>query len=277
MVMTTRSSRLAVPRGFYGRRPPLVLINGLAEQAESWFANVDAWRRHFEVYQPNLLVYEGELLHRRIEQDLPITVEFFVDQLHRYLAEFVQTSRVHLVANSMGGKIAVEYAVRYPEHVSRLVLLCPSGLSVEERLPLVEGVRRNDPRTIVESVFYDPRLADPGLVAYYREKFSSRRWQRGVLKTVRGTMGHRVHELMPYVAQPTLVVVGEEDRIVDPRQAIEAAGRLRNGRVQVLARCGHAPQMEQPEVVNPLVVEFFAEAGDSHATTLRCGATRINR
>ena len=50
----------------YLRRPPLVLINGLAEQAESWFRNLDAWRRHFDVHTPGLLAYEGESLHRRV-------------------------------------------------------------------------------------------------------------------------------------------------------------------------------------------------------------------
>ena len=40
----------------YARRQPLVLMNGLAEQAESWFRNERHWRRHFDVHTPNLLV-----------------------------------------------------------------------------------------------------------------------------------------------------------------------------------------------------------------------------
>ena len=36
----------------YGRREPLVLINGLAEQHESWFLNRRYWSRHFDVYLP---------------------------------------------------------------------------------------------------------------------------------------------------------------------------------------------------------------------------------
>ncbi|MBX7165903.1 MAG: alpha/beta fold hydrolase [Pirellulales bacterium] len=270
IVMTNRQPGPVELRGAYARRPPLVLINGLAEQAESWFANVDYWRTHFDVHQPNLLAYEGALLQRRIDQGLPITVPFFVEQLQRYLVEFVQVAPVCLVASSMGAKIAVEFAVRHPEHVARMVLLCPSGLSVEERLPLVEGVRRNDPRSIVESVFYDARLVDAGLLDYYREKFSSRRWQRGVLRTVRGTMEHRVRELMPRVVPPTLVVIGEEDRIVDPRQTLEAASRLPHGRVQVLPRCGHAPQMELPHVINPLVTEFLTQRGAADAPPRDC-------
>src|SRR5881398_2071834 len=102
----------------YIRRPPLVLINGLAEQAESWFCNLEAWRRHFDVHAPALLDYEGTALHGRIEQGLAIDIDYLVEKLRRYLEEFVQTGPYHLVANSLGGKVAVEFAVRYPELVN---------------------------------------------------------------------------------------------------------------------------------------------------------------
>src|SRR5437867_11158226 len=154
----------------YARRAPLILLNGLAEQAESWFRNLDAWRRHFDVHTPNLLAYEGAALHRRITEGGPVDIDYLVGRLHEYLDGFVQTPPYHLVANSLGGKVAVEYAVRYPDQVARLVLLCPSGLSDVERLPVVEGVRRNDLRAVVDSVFQDPRQADPNLLAYYEKK-----------------------------------------------------------------------------------------------------------
>ena len=243
----------------YARRAPLVLINGLAEQAESWYSNLDAWRRHFDVHQPNLLAYEGAALHRRIDAREPIDVDYLVGRLHEYLDGFVQAPPYHLVANSLGGKVAVEFAARHPDQVARLVLLCPSGLSDVERLPVIDGVRRNDLRSLVASVFQDPGHTDPSLLAYYETKFANRRWRSGLLRTIRGTMDHRVRDRLTQVTQPTLLVVGGEDRIVDPRQAIEAAGLLPRGRLVVLEGCGHAPQIEQADVVNRLVVEFLQE------------------
>src|SRR2546423_1003967 len=110
----------------YGRREPLVLINGLAEQAESWYRNVDHWRQHFDVYTPNLLAYDGAALQRRIDAGQPIDIDYLVEQLRLYLDLFVQAPPYNLVANSLGGKVSVEFATRYPELVSRLVLLCPA-------------------------------------------------------------------------------------------------------------------------------------------------------
>src|SRR5262245_4895940 len=120
-MLTTLSAATGRPPGpSYGRRPALVLINGLAEQAESWYCNLDAWRRHFDVYQPNLLAYVGAALHRRLDAGEPIDVGYLVDRLYEYLDGFVQAPPYHLAANSLGGKVAVEFAVRYPELMDRL-------------------------------------------------------------------------------------------------------------------------------------------------------------
>lgn len=241
----------------YARRQPVVLINGLAEQPESWFRNLPFWRQHFDVYLPNLLVYNGAALHRRIEARQPISVDYLVEELHQYLESFVQVPPYHLVAASLGGKIAVEFAVRYPEKVSRLALLCPSGMGDTERLPVVKGVRRSAVRTLIESVFHDPSRADAGLLAYYRRAFADRRWRIGFLRTVRGTTEHCVRERMAEVTQPTLLVSGREDRIVDPKRAAEAARLLPRGHFLSVPQCGHAPQMEKPWLVNRVVLHFL--------------------
>jgi pimeloyl-ACP methyl ester carboxylesterase len=253
----------------YARRQPLVLINGLAEQSESWFRNQAFWRRYFDVHLPNLLVYDGPALHQRIEEGLPISVDYLVEQLRLYLESFVQTPPYHLVAASLGGKVAVEYAVRYPEQVARLVLLCPSGMGDEERLPIVEGVRRSDLRALVDSVFHDPRRVEPRLLVYYQRQFANRRWRSGLLRTIRGTMDHCVRDSLAQVTQPTLLVSGREDRIVDPAQAASAARLLPHGQYLSIPQCGHAPQMEKPWLVNRLVVHFLTSPRPSPRPRLR--------
>ena len=70
-------------------------------------------------------------------------------------------------------------------------------------------------------------------------------------------MEHRVRDRLAEVTQPTLLIVGREDRIVDPQQAIAAAGMLPQGKLVVLEHCGHAPQIEKAGVVNRLVTEFL--------------------
>jgi pimeloyl-ACP methyl ester carboxylesterase len=234
-------------------------MNGLAEQAETWFRNVSAWQPYFEIHQPNIVAYDGDCLHRRINAGEPIDIPYIVEQLHLYLDSFVQKPPYYLAGSSTGGKVVVEYALRYPDEVSRLVLIGSSGLAAEEHMPLVAGVTRSDARSIVESVFYDLSQVDPNVVSYYQQRFPNKRWRLGVLKTVRGTMDHRVRDRLPEVIQPTLLVCGENDRIVDPQQAISAADLLPKGRLLVIPRCGHAPHMEQAALVNRAVIDFLSE------------------
>jgi pimeloyl-ACP methyl ester carboxylesterase len=231
----------------------------LAEQPETWFRNHRVWRRYFDVSMPNLFTYSGIVLHQRIEATLPISVDFLVGQLHRYLEEFVQTPPYYLVASSMGGKIAVEYAVRYPDRVASIVLICPSGLSAGEELPIVDGVRRFSVRSLIESIFFDPRHIEPALVDYYQRQSRDRRWRIGFVHTIRGTKVHCVRDRLADVKQPTLLVSGQEDRIVNPEEARAAAGVLPQGQFLMIPRCGHAPQIEKARLINRLVVRYLTK------------------
>jgi len=127
----------------------------------------------------------------------------------------------------------------------------------EERLPLVDGVRCGDPRSLVESVFYDARHVDPHLLAYYQSQFVNRRWRRGLFHTVRGTKNHCVRARLAELPQSTLMIGGREDKIVNPTTVAAAATLLPHGHYRCIPRCGHAPQMERPRLINRMVLQFL--------------------
>lgn len=237
--------------------PPLVLVNGLAEQSSSWFRNRSYWSRFFDVKIPELLVYGGPVLQKRIADGLPITIDWLTDQLELYLESFVQHPPYHLVASSLGCQLLLQYAVRHPQLVRRLVLLCPSGLGLEEKLPVVDGVRSNDHGAVIGSIFYDPRHIGTSLLQHYQDKFTDRVWKKGVLRTVKGTAQHRVRDILAQVECPVLVICGKDDQITKTEETLDAIRGLANFRCAVLPRCGHAPQIERHWIVNRLVKHFL--------------------
>jgi pimeloyl-ACP methyl ester carboxylesterase len=245
----------------YGRRQPLVLINGLAEQAESWYRNRRFWARYFDIHLPNFLVYDGDAIHSRIDEKKPISVDYLVEQLHQYLFHFAQTPPYHIVSSSLGGKIAVEFAARYPEMVNRMVLICPSGMGDKESLPIMEGVRKEDWNSVVRSVFHRRRYVDREMVRYYKAAVKNRRWKRGMLRTVNDTKEHTVRPRMAELKVPTLLVTAEFDRICCPKTAEEAAHDMPEGIGHFLSipKCGHAPQIERSRKVNRLVLSFLTD------------------
>lgn len=241
----------------YHRRTPVVLINGLAEQSESWYRNRQELQQHFEIHTPGVLVYDGPVLQERLSQSEPITVSFLTERLAEFLDKFVQTPPYNLVGSSLGGQIAVQYASLYPQNIDRLVLLCPSGMGSEERLPVTESARARDYRALVESTFCDTRLASAGIVDYYEQKFKSRAWRKAFFETVRSTKSHSVRDRLASIERPVLVICGGNDRIVDTHVVQEAVAPLSNYHCVTINDCGHAPQLEQPQIVNRLIVEFL--------------------
>jgi pimeloyl-ACP methyl ester carboxylesterase len=236
----------------------LILVNGLAEQSESWFANRVHWSRHFDLKIPELLVYDGLTLQKRIDSGEEVSVDYLADRLSTYLDEFVQRPPYHLVGSSLGGQVILTYAIRNPDKVDRLVLICPSGFHGDENLPMIEGVRRSRYDSLVESVFHRHQFATTELVNTLARKFQSRVWKKGVLRTLRGTVGHSVQSILEQVTQPTLLIWGECDRVLsDVPGSVRAGARIAKGRQVVIPKCGHAPQIEKASLVNALVTRFL--------------------
>jgi abhydrolase domain-containing protein 6 len=244
----------------YRRRMPLILVNGLAEQSESWFANKSHLSRQFDLKIPEILVYDGAALHDWIDSGGEVTVEYLADRLARFLDEFVQRPPYHLVGSSLGSQVILTYATRFPEKVSKLVLICPSGFHGDETLPMIEGVRRSNYDSLVKSVFHRDHFVSDELVEALARKFQDRRWKKGVLKTLRATVGHSVAPLLDIVPHPTLVIWGANDRVLsDVPGAIRAAERILKVRQVVIPKCGHAPQIEKPRLVNHLISRYLRD------------------
>jgi pimeloyl-ACP methyl ester carboxylesterase len=239
---------------------PLILVNGLAEQPESWFANKTYLSRQFDLKVPEILVYDGAALHDWIDSGGDVSVDYLADRLARFLDDFVQRPPYHLVGSSLGSQVILTYATRYPEKVAKLVLICPSGFHGDESLPVIEGVRRSDYDSLVKSVFHRDHFACDGLVQALERKFQDRKWKKGVLKTLRVTVGHSVAPLLEIVPHPTLVIWGANDRVLsDVPGAIRAAERILKVRQVVIPKCGHAPQIEKPRLVNHLISRYLRD------------------
>jgi abhydrolase domain-containing protein 6 len=244
----------------YKRRLPLVLVNGLAEQPETWFANRAHLSRQFDVKVPEILVYDGDSLHDWIDAGGEVSIDYLAERLARFLDEFVQGPPYHLVGSSLGSQVILTYATRFPEKVSKMVLICPSGVHGNENLPMIEGVRRSNYESLVKSVFHRDHFVSDELVEALARKFQNRRWKKGVLRTLRATMGHSVGSLLERVTQPTLVIWGANDRVLsDVPGAMRAAGRILRVRQVVIPKCGHAPQIEKPRLVNHLISRYLRD------------------
>ena len=124
----------------------------------------------------------------------------------------------------------------------------------------------------IERTFFDRSRASPRIVKYYEQKFACKRWRKAFFETVRGTKSHSVKEKLSLVENPTLVVCGREDRIVDPIAVQEAVRDLPNYEFVMLPNCGHAPQLERPHLINKMVLDFLNAPHSAPAPRAMTGA-----
>lgn len=205
---------------------------------------------------------------------------------------------VHLVANSMGGAVAVRVAAEHPELVRSLALFSPAMPDLRPRLwssqllvaliPMLgnwlmrKALLGNPQRLARQAVFFcygnpraitSERLAEeiegvqrraalPHCVPVYQASF------RGLMSEYFQRGPRRLWRQAQSVTAPTLLVYGGRDKLVDSRMARRAERTFPNATVMVMPDAGHVAHLEYPERVAALLGEFFDRAA---AGTLATG------
>ena len=209
---------------------------------------------------------------------------------------------VHLIGNSLGGAVCVKVAAARPDIIRSLTLISPALPDSRPRLDLIRfpviSLPRVGPRLIRQYQVLPPerRVADVITTCYSDPTlFQSTRFAAEVAELARrdelGYAGaalvgsvraltaeflrkgrHSAWRDAARVAAPTLVIYGQDDRLVDPRAAGRAAHQFSDARIVVLPRTGHVAQMERPGLVAAEIgILLGMPAGSRRLTVARAG------
>ncbi len=232
--------------------PPVVLLHGMLGDLSNWSATVGALAADgYRVLVPLLPVY-----------DLPLrqtSVRGLVGHVHAF-AEALELPPLVLAGNSLGGQVALFYALEHGEAVSALVLSGASGI-YEQRMG-TSTMRRKDRDFIRERAavtFYDPAHATDELVDEMYELVNDRPRAVRLIKMARSSKSETVTDRLGALRMPTLLIWGRDGEITPPDVAREFSERLPNARLHFIDRCGHAPMMERPAQFNRLMRSFLHE------------------
>lgn len=253
----------------------LVLVHGLGSYMPAWTHNVDALASRYRVIAVDLPGYG-----KSDKPDAPYSMKYFARSLRALLDELGVTQPV-LVGHSMGGQIAMTYALMYPNGYAGLVLTSPAGLETfgdaeatwmansvtpaftcgaDDEAIYTRHVQNFHAMPKDAEVMIDDRIAmrdDPDFPDYCR----------AVSRSVAGMLDQPVHDQIPEIAGPVLVLFGKSDALIpNPFLHGGSTARLAQREVEafpdaelvLLDKAGHMAQFEAHERWNAAVLDFVA-------------------
>jgi pimeloyl-ACP methyl ester carboxylesterase len=262
-----------------GDGTPAVFVHGLGGQWQNWLENI-----------PRLA-----LERRVIALDLPgfglsempsekITIPNYakcVDALMDHLG----LDSAAVVGNSMGGFVASEVTIQFPERVKLLVLASAAGISSANaaRAPVLTAGRIAAAVTAYTAAQHRAMARRPvsrhfalAFVARHPSRLKADLAWEGLIKgtgtpgfddALRACLEYDFRDRLPGIGCPTLIVWGENDSIIPSRDAAEFERLIPDARKLIMEDTGHIPMVERPETFNRALLEFLEGAAEPRTDT----------
>ncbi|MBQ0753904.1 MAG: alpha/beta hydrolase [Gammaproteobacteria bacterium] len=247
---------------------PIVLLHGTSASLHTWNGWVErlsATRRVIRFDLPGFGLTGPSPTHEYHMQAYADFVAAMLDAL--------ELDQVTLGGNSLGGHIAWETALAYPERVSQLILvdsggypLNPESMPIGFRIALIPGLNRIMEFTLprfmvaasVRDVYGDPSRVTPELIDRYydltlragnRQALRERFEQTPLMKSGAAIAG---------ITQPTLILWGGQDRLIEPKHAHQFDQDIANSELVMFEQLGHVPQEEDADETVAVVERWLS-------------------
>lgn len=263
---------LAVHYVRQGRGPSIVLLHGLGGFAESWRGTIDALAKRADVLALDLPGF-GLSAKPRTCYDL----DFFTRVLHGFL-DVTGVGQASLVGHSLGGAVAVAYALTRPARVDRLALVSavvpgfdyrpswPYRMATIRGLGEIAALCAGRPvyRAALARCFHTPvareidALVDWNYAA--RTAWDAKAAYLATLRDVRADFAGRAtayRRVAGTLGLPVLLVHGRQDPVVPAVHCANVSKGFPRASVRWLDACGHFPQIEHADTVNRWLEDFL--------------------
>jgi pimeloyl-ACP methyl ester carboxylesterase len=261
---TVRANGIQIYYEIHGQGPPLLLIMGLGANATAWWKQVPAFSGRYTV-----IAFDNRGAGRSGKPTEPYSIAQMADDAAA-LMDALAISSSHVFGMSLGGMIAQEYALRYPERVQALVLggTTPGGpKAVRAGAEVVSFFATVGTLT--------PRLAiERGMLLLYSEAFIEANRQEllkralelaplmapphALQRQLMAALMFNAHDRLGKIGVPALVLSATEDKIVPhPNSALLVEG-IRGSRRVEFEGAGHGFLVERAEESNEAVLDFLA-------------------
>jgi 3-oxoadipate enol-lactonase len=243
-----------------GSGAPILLIMGLGWPGVSWYRARPLFNQRYRT-----IVFDN----RGVGQSDAPPGPYSISQMAADAAAVLKAAGIntaHVFGVSMGGMIAQEFALQYPQKVRSLILGCTAPGGPQAVQPRAEALqllttRGLDPEAFSAAVnpfIYHPRTPP----ARIEEDLQVRRpWfptPQGYFAQLQAIFGWEAYSRLDQIAAPTLVVHGENDLLVPPENGRLIAQRIPGAKLVMIPNASHIFSTDQPEASHGVILEFLA-------------------
>lgn len=239
--------------------PVVVLSNSLGSTHRMWDAQLPALEQRFQVVR-----YDT-----RGHGDSPVpvgpyTIDDLADDLVGVLDRF-DIASAHVVGLSLGGLTAMRVAIRNPERVDALALLCTAACFAPPQpwLDRAATVRADGTRAIADAIltrwFTAEYLADErntDTVAWYRAMIAGTPAE-GYAACCEALATADLRAELGAIKASTLAIAGTDDPATPPDRLAEIVDAVPDGRLEVVGHAAHLANAQQPQEITPLLLEHL--------------------
>lgn len=228
---------------------PIILLHGLFGNLSNWRSVIDHFSPKYRVIIPRLPIFEMPKGQANLERLTDILEEFIT--AHK-LRSFT------LVGNSLGGHLALVFAMRHPEKVKRIILTGSSGLfenSLGTTFPRVKDYGYIKER--VEHTFHNKSVVTKEIVDEVFESVQEVPKTLSIIGLARSAQKNNLAASLHKINTPVLLVWGLQDTITPPEVALHFHDLLPFSELKFIDNCGHVPMMEHPQVFNAHLEKFL--------------------
>lgn len=229
----------------------LVLLHGLFGALSNWDSVINKFKDNYRIIIPMLPIYD--MPFRKVGLDA------LVDHLEGFV-NLRKLNNMNLMGNSLGGHVALIYALRRQETVKKLILTGSSGLfenAMGGSFPKRGSYEYVKERA--EYTFYDPKSISEEYVQEIFETTKSIPKCLNIVAIAKSAQRHNMANEIPDIKVPTLLVWGLNDTITPPLVAHDFNRLIPNTTLKFIDKCCHAPMMEQPDKFNDVLHDFLVE------------------
>ncbi len=245
-----------------GKGPTILLLHGYTANKDNWTRFAGYLTKDYHVVIPDIPGY-GES-SKSMESSYDLSHQ--ISRLHQF-AEALKLKNFHIAGNSMGGFFAGIYAVRYPDEMISLGLFDAGGVTSLEKSAVTTMMEKgenplvlkdsSDMSRLLALVFVNPpSLPYPLKKVMVQTALANRKIYEKELKEMNPDFFSLEKEL-PNIKVPTLIVWGDQDKVLDLSSVPVFEKGLRNHKTVIIKNCGHLPMFEKPQETARQYMDFM--------------------